>query len=208
MNLLPASVGASWPRRDKAASKSSLAYETSRRANPSQAVNGAGATVVGSALPRNTIAIREICSIEGDFSMQKTKWIPGGICTFALLLSLAVIRANAQNAPNFVGTWDLTMAAPQGGGGNGRGGGNGGAQSLVITQDGDKYKVTHKTPRGDVTSDATVDGSAISWTEERQGRNGNTMQMQFKATVDGDSMTGTMSGGRFSRDFTAKRASS
>ncbi|MGC1105427.1 MAG: hypothetical protein WA876_02725, partial [Candidatus Acidiferrales bacterium] len=95
------------------------------------------------------------------------------------------------------------------GGGNGGGnrGGNGGAQSLVITQDGDKYKVTHKTRRGDVTSDATVDGNAISWTEQRQGRNGNTMQIQFKATVDGDSMTGTMSGGRFNRDFTAKRAS-
>jgi hypothetical protein len=139
--------------------------------------------------------------------MQKTKWILGGICVFALLLSLAAIPANAQNAPNFAGTWDMTMAAPQGGGGGGRGG-NGGAQSLVITQDGDKYKVDHKTPRGDVTSDATVDGNSISWTEQRQGRNGNTMQIQFKATVDGDSMTGTMSGGRFSRDFTAKRAGS
>lgn len=138
--------------------------------------------------------------------MQKPKWVLGGICIFALLLSLTAIPANAQNAPNFVGTWDMTMAAPEGGGGN-RGGG-GGAQSLVIAQDGDKYKVTHKTPRGDVTSDATVDGNAISWTEERQGREGNTMQIQFKATVDGDSMKGTMSGGRFSRDFTAKRASS
>lgn len=138
--------------------------------------------------------------------MQKPKWVLGGICIFVLLLSLAAIPANAQNAPNFVGAWDMTMAAPEGGGGN-RGGG-GGAQSLVIAQDGDKYKVTHKTPRGDVTSDATVDGNAISWTEERQGREGNTMQIQFKATVDGDSMKGTMSGGRFSRDFTAKRASS
>lgn len=134
--------------------------------------------------------------------MRNAKWMLGGICVFALLLSLGVIRANAQEAPNFVGTWEMTMAAMQGGGGNG-----GGAQSLVITQDGDKYKVTHKTPRGEVTSDATVDGNAISWTEERQGRNGNTMQIQFKATVDGDSMKGTMGGGRFSRDFTAKRAS-
>lgn len=141
--------------------------------------------------------------------MQKAKWIVGGICIFALLLSLAAIPANAQNAPNFVGTWEMTMAAMQGGGGNGGGnrGGGGGAQSLVITQDGDKYKVTHKTPRGDVASDATVDGNAISWTEQRQGRNGNTMQIEFKATVDGDAMKGAMSGGRFNRDFTAKRAS-
>jgi hypothetical protein len=162
---------------------------------------------------RNTIAFREICSIGGDFIMQKTKWILGGICVFALALSLIAIRANAQNAPNFVGTWNMTMAAPEGGGGNGGGGnggganrgGRGGAQSLVIAQDGDKYKVTHKTARGDVTSDATVDGSSISWTEQREGRNGNTMQISFKATVDGDSMKGTMSGGRFNRDFTATR---
>jgi hypothetical protein len=135
--------------------------------------------------------------------MQKAKWIFGGICIFALLLSLAATPADAQNAPNFVGTWEMTMAATQGGGGN-RGGG---AQSLVIAQGGDKYKVTHKTPRGEVTSDATVDGNAISWTEERQGRDGNTMKIEFKATVDGDSMKGTMAGGSFSRDFTAKRAS-
>jgi hypothetical protein len=142
--------------------------------------------------------------------MQKLKWMFGVICTFALLLSLAAIPANAQNAPNFVGSWDLTMAAPQGGGGGGggNGGGGGGAQSLVITKDGDKYKVDHKTPRGEVTSDATVDGSSISWTEQRQTRNGDTIQIQYKGTVDGDSMTGTMSGGRFSRDFTAKRSSS
>lgn len=138
--------------------------------------------------------------------MQKKHWILGCACIFALVLSLAAVPANAQNAPNFVGTWDMTMAAPQGGGGGNRGGGNGGAQSLVIAQNGDKYQVTHKTARGDVTSDATVDGNSISWTEQRQGRNGNTMQIQFKATVDGDSMTGTMSGGRFNRDFTAKRA--
>jgi hypothetical protein len=161
---------------------------------------------VGPALPRNAIAAREIFFIEGEFAMQKLKWMFGVICTFALLLSLAAIPANAQNAPNFVGTWDMTMAAPQGGGGGGNGRG-GGAQSLVITKDGDKYKVDHKTQRGEVTSDATVDGNAISWTEQRQTRDGNTMQIQFKATVDGDSMTGTMSGGRFSRDFTAKRGS-
>ena len=135
--------------------------------------------------------------------MQKAKLEFTGLCVFVLLLSLAATRTSAQNAPNFVGTWDMTVQAPEGGGGN-RGGG---AQSLVIAKDGDNYKVTHKTPRGEVTSDATVDGSSISWTEERQGRNGNSMKIEFKATVDGDSMKGTMGGGQFSRDFTAKRSS-
>lgn len=135
--------------------------------------------------------------------MKKVSSVFAGICALALLLALAALRTNAQNAPNFVGTWEMTIQAPEGGGGN-RGGG---AQSLVIAKDGDNYKVTHKTPRGEVTSDATVDGSSISWTEERQGRNGNSMKIEFKATVDGDSMKGTMGGGQFSRDFTAKRSS-
>jgi hypothetical protein len=140
--------------------------------------------------------------------MKQARLMFTGICGFALLL-LAATQANAQNAPNFVGTWDMTMAAMQGGGGGGNRGGGEAAQSLVITKDGDNYKVTHKTPRGDVTSDATVDGNTISWTESRPGRNGNTFKIDYKATVDGDAMKGTMSGGggRFTRDFTAKRGS-
>jgi hypothetical protein len=136
--------------------------------------------------------------------MQKARFLLGALCASLLLVSISVISTNAQNTPNFVGTWEMTMEAMQGGPGGNRGGG---AQSLVITKDGDKYKVTHKTPRGDVTSDATVDGNTISWTEERPGRNGNTFKIEFKATVDGDTMKGTMGGGRFSRNFTAKRSS-
>jgi len=96
------------------------------------------------------------------------------------------------------------------GGGEGRGGergGGGGAQSLTIAKDGEKFKVTHKTPRGDNTSDAAVSGNTISWTEQRTGRNGETMKIDFKATLDGDTLKGTVSGGRFNREFTAKRSS-
>jgi hypothetical protein len=133
----------------------------------------------------------------------------------ALLLSMAAFQAKAQDA-NFVGTWDMTMTGGGGsqgsgqGGGEGRGGergGGGGAQSLTIAKDGEKFKVTHKTPRGDNTSDATVSGNTISWTEQRTGRNGETMKIDFKATLDGDTLKGTVSGGRFNREFTANRSS-
>ena len=67
--------------------------------------------------------------------------------------------------------------------------------------------MTHTTPRGDMTYDATVSGNTISWTEMRQGRDGNTMSIEYKATVDGDTMSGTMGGGQFNRSFTAKRSS-
>jgi hypothetical protein len=83
-----------------------------------------------------------------------------------------------------------TGGGPGGGGGN-RGGG-GGAQSLTITQEGDKFKVSHKTPRDENAYDATVSG--------------NTMKIEYKATLNGDTMKGTMGGGQFSRDFTAKRS--
>jgi hypothetical protein len=129
------------------------------------------------------------------------------LCVFALLLSATAVKAARQDAnANFVGTWEMTMTGggQDGGGGNRRGGG--GAQSLTITQDGDKFKVSHKTPRGENAYDATVSGNTISWTEERQGRGGNTMKIEYKATLSGDRMNGTMGGGQFSREFTAKRS--
>lgn len=147
--------------------------------------------------------------------MKKLRLGSAGCCMIALLLSMAAFQAKAQDA-NFVGTWDMTMTGGGGsqgsgqGGGEGRGGergGGGGAQSLTITKDGEKFKLTHKTPRGDNTSDATVSGNTISWTEQRTGRNGETMKIDFKATLDGDTLKGTVSGGRFNREFTANRSS-
>jgi hypothetical protein len=129
-----------------------------------------------------------------------------------LLLSVTVLRATPQDA-GFVGSWEMTVTGGgQGGGqdgGQGGGGGNrggGGAQSLTITQDGDKFKVSHKTRRGENASDATVTGNTISWTEQRQGRDGNSMKIEYKATLNGDTMKGTMGGGQFNREFTAKRS--
>jgi hypothetical protein len=140
--------------------------------------------------------------------MKKLGWGFAGCCVIALLLSMAAFQATAQDA-NFVGTWDITMTG--GSDGQARGGGEraggGGAQSLTIAKDGDKFKVTHKTPRGDNTSDAAVSGNTISWTEQRPGRDGGTMNINFKATLDGDTLKGTISGGRFNREFTAKRSS-
>src|SRR5580658_7993433 len=145
--------------------------------------------------------------------MKKVRIGFAGFYLVALLLSMTAYQAAAQDA-NFVGSWDMTVTGGGRGGGQGGGqggGGNrggGGAQSLTITKDGDKLKVTHKTPRGDNTSDATVSGNTISWTEQREGRDGNTMKIEFKATLDGDTLKGTMGGGQFTREFTAARHAS
>ncbi len=150
--------------------------------------------------------------------MQKSRVRLVGFYVFMmLLLSVTALRAAPQD-PTFVGSWDMTVTGggqggAQGGGqdgdqaeGAGKRGGRAGAQSLTITQDGDKFKVSHKTRRGENAYDATVSGNTISWTEERTGREGGTMKVQCKATLDGDTMTGTMASGKFSREFTAKRS--
>ena len=142
--------------------------------------------------------------------MQKFRIGLAVLHVFALLLlSVTVLKAAPQDA-SFVGTWEMTVTGggqdgDQGGAG-GNHGGRGGAQSLTITQEGDKFKVSHKTRRGENASDAVVSGNTISWTEERQGPDGNTRKIACKATLTGDTMTGTMGGGKFSREFTAKRS--
>lgn len=149
--------------------------------------------------------------LQGDHAMKKLRLGFAVVYLVALLLSLTAFQAAAQDA-NFVGTWDMTVTGGGQGGGQGggghRGGGGGGPQSLTITKDGDNFKVTHKTQRGDNTSDATVSGNTISWTEQRQGRDGNTMKIDFKATLDGDTLKGTMGGGQYTREFTAARHAS
>jgi hypothetical protein len=140
--------------------------------------------------------------------MRKSKLGIAGLGVFALLLSVAAFQAKPQ-AVNFAGTWEMTVT----GGGQGRAGGQGGgagyrggAESLTIAQDGDKFKVSHKTQRGEKTYNAVVSGDTISWMEERQIHEGNTMKIEFKATLDGDTMKGTMGGGQSTREFTAKRS--
>jgi len=137
--------------------------------------------------------------------MNRTRLLFAWFCAIAVLLCVAALPAAAQGS-KFVGTWQLSMTGGSRGGGEAGGDRGGGAQSLTITQDGDKFKVTHTTPRGENTSDATVSGNTISWTEVRQRRDGSTMNIDFKATLDGDTLTGTMGGGQFSREFTAKRS--
>lgn len=140
--------------------------------------------------------------------MNKIRFIRAGLWILGILVVTTVLSAAPQEA-SFAGTWQLTMQAGENGA-NGGGGGQhrrgGGAQSLTIAQDGDKFKVTHKTPRGDNTYDATVSGNTLSWTEVRERRNGGTMNVQCTATLDGDTLKGTMAAGQFNRDFTAKRA--
>ena len=101
----------------------------------------------------------------------------------------------AQEAPaNVAGTWQMSS--------EGRNGPM--EQTLTITQDGTTIKGTLSGPRGDAPFEGTVAGNKISFTIKRETPNG-TFTLEYSATVNGDSMEGTVHSERFDRKFTAKR---
>jgi hypothetical protein len=99
----------------------------------------------------------------------------------ALSLVFAAQIAQAQDKPNFSGSWTVVAdpnAAPTGG----RGGGGGLGQAATITQDAKTLTVTRTTQNGEVKLVYNLDGSESK--NMVQGRGGQTEQVS-KATWDG-----------------------
>jgi len=114
----------------------------------------------------------------------------------AFVLALGVI-AHAQSNANVAGTWEMTS--------EGRNGPQ--TSTLKITQDGATIKGTLTGGRGgDAPLEGTVSGNNITFTVTRAGRDGNEMKIEYKGTVDGDNMKGTVAFGQTSRDWSAKRS--
>ncbi len=160
--------------------------------------------------------------------MRKLKIV--GLFAVAVLFAATIAQAVPQTATtNFVARgndhdrrparWSGCGGGQGGNGGGGQngdqGGGNGGGRggqrgpsSLVITADGANYKVVHKTQRGDTTSSATASGNTLTWTEERQGRDNNTMKNQFQSHRRWRLHERHSGRRQFNREFTAKRSGS
>ena len=105
----------------------------------------------------------------------------------ALSLVFAASIAQAQDKPNFSGSWTV-IANPNaagGGGGGGRGGGAGLGQAATITQDAKTLTVTRTTQNGEVKLVYNLDGSESK--NMVQGRGGQTEQVS-KATWDGNKL--------------------
>jgi hypothetical protein len=114
--------------------------------------------------------------------------LAGGLLTLSRTLV-------AQEAPaNVAGTWEMTS--------EGRNGPM--TQTLTIKQDGATIKGTLTGPRGEAPFEGTVAGNKVSFTIKRETPNG-TFTLEYSATVNGDSMEGTVHSERFDRKFTAKR---
>lgn len=117
---------------------------------------------------------------------------------FALGLLLMVVgSALAADEPAKVaGNWEMSSQGPNGAM----------TQTLTFEQDGSALKGTITGRRGPSPLEGTITGNTLSFTVKRQNQNGDTMVIEYKATVDGDSLKGTVHSERFGdRDFTAKR---
>ena len=113
----------------------------------------------------------------------------------AFVLALAPPALAADNAP-VLGKWTSTTETPQG------------TFEVVyeFTEADGELKGTWSNPRrnGDLTN-VSWDGETLKFGRE-VGRGGQTFNLNFEATVDGDTMTGKMITPRGEREFTAKRS--
>ena len=141
--------------------------------------------------------------------MKRNRLWVVGLAVLALMIAAVGLHAAPQGNANVTGAGDLTLAAPPGGGQGGGGAQGGGApapQTLMLKQDGTKVSGTLSGGRGgDVPVDGSVSGNTFTFSVMRQGRDGNTMTINYTATVTGDSMSGKMNNGRGDREFTAKK---
>jgi hypothetical protein len=116
----------------------------------------------------------------------------GLACALALVLGLTA--AAAPKPASVAGTWDMSFQGRRGTM----------TATLTIEQDGGKIKGTLKGRRGESPLKGTVKGGKIDFTVKRETPRGDFRQ-EFKGTVSGDRMKGTVHMFRFDIDWTAKR---
>lgn len=115
------------------------------------------------------------------------------LCTIMLFVSALGIVAHAQGA-NVAGTWVMTN--------EGRNGAV--TTTLTLTQDGITLKGTMKSENGAEMpiDDGNMSGNNITFTATRPGQS----KVEYKGTVDGETMNGTFMQGENSIEWTAKRS--
>jgi hypothetical protein len=125
----------------------------------------------------------------------------------ALLLLAAVMmfvshpvaaQSKAAQAKSIAGTWKATVTLPNGGGG---------APTLTFAVKGDSVSGTVKRPSGEeFPLRGTIKGKDLTYSYSIPG-DSQQILVTVKATVMGDSLSGTMDfGGRATGQLTAKRA--
>lgn len=125
------------------------------------------------------------------------------LIALALALTLASVpatRASAQTAPDFsavLGVWEMTLETPRGSM----------TQTLTFVADDDELTGSATARNGTIQlQNVAFEDDRISFQVTRTLRNREITQ-SYSATIDGDQMTGTVSGARGgAREFTAVRS--
>jgi hypothetical protein len=117
--------------------------------------------------------------------------------TALAIVAVAAVLTLAAWASDVTGTW--TMSTP------GRDG-QMMERDITIVQEGNKIKVTMPGFRGGdpITGEGTLEGNAIAWKIVRQTPQGE-MTVEYKGTVDGAAMKGTMKMMDREIEWTAKK---
>ncbi len=112
-----------------------------------------------------------------------------------LAMALGVVAAGAAQQPaDVAGVWTLTIEGRRGEM----------TQTLTLKQSAEKITGTLKGRRGEDNLEGTVKGDKIDFTVKRDTPHGEFTQ-QYKGTVQGDSMKGTLHMFRFDINWTATR---
>ena len=115
------------------------------------------------------------------------------VCMFALAFSVV---AAAQKPVSIAGKWELTGQGQQGPT----------TSTVTFEQDGEKLKGNIEGARGGPAPlEGSVKGNKVTFKVTRSRPDGQTMTIEYEATVEGDSMKGTRGAGDRKSDFTAKK---
>jgi hypothetical protein len=133
--------------------------------------------------------------------MKKIVALSCGCCAVLFILAASVL-AQTQAPAKIAGTWKMTN----------QGRGYIAMNTLTIKQDGNTF-TGNKTPDNGATAgvpetmeDGTINGNAISFVISRKAANGDVEKIEYKGTVDGDTMSGKLVATTHTTDWTAKRS--
>ena len=112
-------------------------------------------------------------------------------CMWTLLIASGLGFAAGQPA-NVAGTWKITVTGESGSA----------DQTIVLKQDGNKITGTFRGPRQSGSLEGLIDGNRITFHVNTR------ISLDYKGTVDGDCMKGTMTAKGKSGEWTATREKS
>ena len=112
----------------------------------------------------------------------------GWRCLWVLLAASGLAFAGDEPA-NVAGTWKIAVTGESGSA----------EQTIVLKQDGNKITGTFRGPRQSGTLEGLVDANKIAFHVNTR------VALDYKGTVDGDTMKGTMTGKGKSGEWTAAR---